>query len=91
MIKTIFILDISGSMSDAQIKKGIETIYTKGILLSGREAPAIFCWNPLESSLYQKVVEIKRTYPESSIHFVGDEFQFNEDLKLVDQVTTISL
>lgn len=96
MIKTIFILDISGSMSDAQIKKGMDFIYDKGIRPKGIicteiESPSIFCWSPLVSSLYQMVDKLRKTYPESYIHFVGDEFQLNEDLKLVDQVTVVPL
>lgn len=92
MIKTIFILDISGSMSDAQIKKGMDIIYTKGILLSGREPPVMFCWNPLETRhLYQLVAEIKKSYPESSIHLVSDGYINPDDLILVDQLSEITL
>jgi hypothetical protein len=88
MIKTIFILDTSGSMTEDQIKKGIEIIYTKGDI-SGRESPAIFCWNSLEQRFPEFVNSLKSTYPQSTIHLVGDAYFTEEDLQMVDQVTVV--
>lgn len=87
-MKTIFILDTSGSMSDNQIREGMKII-SSNVDIYNRKAIAIFCWSGLDQTFPTLIFDIKKLYPNASIHFVGDGLLIEEDLLMVDQVTVV--
>jgi hypothetical protein len=88
MIKTIFILDTSGSMSDNQIREGMKII-SSNVDIYNRKVMAIFFWSGLDQTFLSLVTDLKKLYPLVTTHLIGDGFFTEEELLMVDQVTVV--
>lgn len=91
-MKSIYILDVSGSMTEDMIERGHQSI---NLLIDMKdekedETALVVEWNPIGGLFCWLVEDLRKYCPEAKLHYICDQYQIVEDIMLVDHVTIIT-